>query len=183
MVNFHIRENIEKFKIKRNLKKCTTSDIDKFSLDGRIYQCRVADIYDADTITVLISMKGELVKYSVRIWGIDAPEMKPKNSESEEAKQAEKKAAKRSRNRLMQLLLNDESIKLDTDYKRSEIRDICQSTSKIHMLECMEFDKYGRLLGKIKVKNNNIKEYAHDILVRENFAYSYFGKTKEKIKY
>ena len=51
------------------------------------------------------------------------------------------------------------------------------------MLECMEFDKYGRLLGKIKVKNNNIKEYAHDILVREKFAYSFFCKTKEKIKY
>jgi endonuclease YncB( thermonuclease family) len=44
------------------------------------------------------------------------------------------------------------------------------------ILECGNFDKYGRILGKIKI-NKNDKLYINDDMI--NKGYGYFGGTKK----
>ena len=57
------------------------------------------DVYDGDTITVAAKLDNTLFKFSVRVLGVDTPEMKGKS-------EAEKKAAHRARDFVKSLVLN-----------------------------------------------------------------------------
>ena len=48
-----------------------------FSLEGRTLQVKVIDAYDADTVTVALTLGEELCAFKVRLTGIDTPEMRP----------------------------------------------------------------------------------------------------------
>ena len=50
----------------------------KFTFEGRLVQALVTDIYDGDTVTIVFFNGNEPVKYSFRMLGYDAPEVKPK---------------------------------------------------------------------------------------------------------
>ena len=67
--------------------------------DATIVECRVVDVYDGDTITVLFAFMGAgFFKEKVRLRGIDTPEMRPTGAgRSEEDKAAEKRAATAAR--------------------------------------------------------------------------------------
>lgn len=54
------------------------SDMKKFTFEGRLVQAKVTDVYDGDTVTIVFFNGQEPVKYSFRMLGYDAPEVKPK---------------------------------------------------------------------------------------------------------
>ena len=53
------------------------SNIELYKLKG-IYLSKVVDVYDGDTITVVLYNKGDFEKHKLRLNGIDTPELKPK---------------------------------------------------------------------------------------------------------
>lgn len=119
--------------------------VKKFTLEGLTKKAKVISVYDGDTITVVFKHKDEYNKWNCRIYGIDTPEIKTKNPE-------EKKAAIIARDFLKDLILE-----------------------KIVVLECLGFDKYGRLLINGFFDNKNIS----NIMIENNHGKAYFGGTKE----
>ena len=119
-------------------------NINKFTLDGLIKTAKVVKVYDGDTITVIFKHKDEYNKWNCRIYGIDTPEIKTKNPE-------EKKAAILARDFLKDLILE-----------------------KIVQIECLGFDKYGRLLTNVFYDDKNVMK----TMIENKFGKLYFGGTK-----
>jgi|ETNvirenome_6_85_1030632.scaffolds.fasta_scaffold15338_4 endonuclease YncB( thermonuclease family) len=145
----------------------------EFSLDGQEIWAKVVDIYDADTCKIVIFLNNKFIKFNCRLTGIDTPEMKP--SKSKPNRDLEKKAAKRARNRLVQLVTNCD-IDIDKHYRKSDIRKLLLTNNLVIRASCDEFDKYGRLL--VTLFNDN--QSANQSLIDEGFAYAYDGGTKTK---
>jgi micrococcal nuclease len=127
-------------------------DLEMFTLEGRTLLAKVVDVYDGDTCKVNIFLfENVLKKFTVRMMGYDTPEMRTKNL-------VEKKYGIRSKTILSNLVLN-----------------------KIVKLECLEFDKYGRILGNIisKDKNNN-DIHINNFMIENHLGYGYLGDTKKK---
>ena len=93
---------------------------------------RVIKVYDGDTITIASKLpykKSPLYRWSIRIRGIDCPEMKTKNEE-------EKEIAKLAQEKLQHMILN-----------------------KTVRLENVDNDKYGRVLADVKYGKRDIGKY------------------------
>lgn len=105
-------------------------NIQKFILP--ITKAYVISVYDCDTITVAFKFDNltdnNTYKVSVRLNGIDSPEIKSKNSD-------EKKCAIKARDYLTQLLLN----------KEIELKDV-------------SYDKYGRILAEVYLDEQHINQ-------------------------
>ena len=155
-----------------------TNDIKEFTLNGETHTCKIVDVYDADTCKVVFLINNKPVKFTCRLMGIDTPEMKP--PKNQENRDKEKEAAKKARNRLIQLSTSC-NCEIDNLYKTSEIKKILLTNTKLISIQCHDFDKYGRLLATLSDLNSE-KKY-NDILIDEKYAHSYFGKTKEKFNY
>lgn len=82
---------------------------------------RVVDVYDGDTITIVghVKYNPDLFRFSVRLNGIDCPEMKGKNDNE----------------------------KIVAKFAKQYIQDIIYD--KIVTLEDVALDKYGRVLAKV----------------------------------
>lgn len=168
---------------KEELLKCVDKNINCFSLSGKIFYCKVVNVYDADTCKVVFYLNDELVKYTLRLKGIDTPEMKPPSSDKNRKIQI--KEAKRSRNRLIQLS-TDCDLELESDLSKSKIQNLINNNKKIIQIRCEEFDKYGRLLASLFINESNESNYSNsfnEILIKEGYAYKYEGGTKKKFDY
>jgi len=121
----------------------------KFTLNGYKTYAKCVSVYDGDTIHVVFKMSetNNYHRWIIRMSGIDTPEIRTKNT-------AEKNKAIEVR-----------------DYLRNKILD------KIIILECLDFDKYGRLLGNIFIINENIT--LNQQLINNGMAKIYNGGTKE----
>lgn len=132
-----------------------------FSLRGT-HRARIVGVHDGDTVKCVIGFNGDFYTFSVRVYGIDTPEMTSKDP-------SVKAMAIRARNRLIELVTDEPcptalETKKDVDtYFKGRYTEV--------QLDCLEMDKYGRVLA-------NIGRCA-DILVNEGLAHRYFGKTKE----
>ena len=126
-----------------------SSKTNKFSLNGYRTYAKCVHVYDGDTVHVVFKMpnSNECHKWIIRLMGIDTPEMKSKNT-------AEKTKAIQCR-----------------DYLRSKILD------KIIILDCLDFDKYGRLLGNVFIEG--IEKSISQDLIDSGMAKAYDGGTKE----
>ena len=82
-------------------------------------------VYDGDTIQVVFPLQTELFRWTCRLSGVDTPEIRTRNN-------IEKQFGYDVRNNLREKILN-----------------------KMVIIECGEFDKYGRLLGKIFLQEEN----------------------------
>jgi endonuclease YncB( thermonuclease family) len=91
----------------------------KFSLKGR-YTGKVVDVYDGDTVQVVILVWGQARRFTLRINGIDAPEIRSNDN-------LEKEQAILVRDRTRAMILG-----------------------AIVTVIVIDFDKYGRLLGDIE---------------------------------
>ena len=94
---------------------------------------RVIKVYDADTITIASKLpydESPMYRLSVRLNGIDTPEMKGKGILDDE-----KEAAKNARDFVSNLVLN-----------------------KYVRLENIESEKYGRILADVYIGNVNLNE-------------------------
>jgi len=146
-----LTNSIEKFKNIENIK-----DIQYFSFKGKTFYAMHCNIYDGDTFSVLFDYNGELIKYKCRCMGYDSPEMKP--SLSNENRIHEKELAHKAKDRLEELLNKHHT--------------------KLIKIECLDFDKYGRLL--VNVWNMVDIKMINDIMIEEGHGKPYLGGTKEK---
>ena len=134
-----------------------------FSFNGLVTYGKAVDFYDGDTFNIIISYYDLLYHFKARMFGYDSPEIKP--SLSLENREEVKKNALLAKNRLMELLGSK-------DY------------FKVH---CHEFDKYGRLLVSVFIKDcdeedDSIYDFNKTVngqMVREGHGYSYYGGTKK----
>ena len=133
--------------------KCISKKLDKYdpnklsklkpNIKKKVY---VIKVYDGDTITIVYKNESDkkVYKGSLRLRGIDTPEIRTKNKN-------EKEIAQIAKNRLNTLVFN-----------------------KYIRLEKIDYDKYGRILADIYVKNKNIS----DLLINERLGVKYDGGTK-----
>ena len=124
------------------------------SFKDQIIKAKVVHVYDGDTIHVVFYALGDYYKWKCRIYGIDTPELRTKN-------QNEKKMGYTIRDMMIDHFLN-----------------------KIVSIQCYDFDKYGRLLIDIflpqEIDNPNNYKMLSQWMVKNKYAHSYLGGTKEK---
>lgn len=176
---------------KETLQSTLNHQVERFTLEGKVFTTKVTNVYDADTCQAVFYLNDQLVRYTLRLKGIDTSEMRP--SMKKPNRELEKKAAKRSRNRLIQLVTNSE-IKLDDLCGKKKCQKILDQNTLLVTLQCHEFDKYGRLLGSLYPPGSNKSETgsksqssqkggnsisANQLLIDEGFAYEYHGGTKK----
>jgi micrococcal nuclease len=113
-------------KLKKKLNSVDPQLIRKFSFEGLHCLVKVVKVYDGDTCTLIFDRKGEIIKVSCRLFGIDTPEIRTRNDE-------EKKRGYEAKKFLEYLVLDD-----------------------IIYCEFLENDKYGRPLVKLFTKDNRL---------------------------
>lgn len=69
-----------------------------FSLEGKNISGKCVDIYDGDTMTLSVSISGNIYKFKMRLSGIDTPEIRPRKNNPN--RDEEKGAAIYVRNRV-----------------------------------------------------------------------------------
>ena len=93
---------------------------------------RVVKVYDGDTITVAAKLEGTIYKFSVRLAGIDAPELRTSNP-----------VEKRMAQQVQQVLSN-------------------KLMGKMVYLKNRQKEKYGRLLCDVYLKSQHINQWLVD---------------------
>ena len=133
----------------------TDKDVPYFNFKNKSFIAKPCHVYDGDTFSVIFDYRGELIKYRCRCYGYDTPEMRPllKNPNRDH----EKKLAYAAKARIIELLE--------------------AHPSKLIKIECLDFDKYGRLL--IKAFNNVNEKSINEIMVEEGHGKWYDGGTKD----
>jgi len=128
------------------LSTATYTETPSFALEP--CAAKVIDVYDADTCTVAVEVfPGRLARFQVRIVGVDTPEMRPKRGSAH--RELEKRAAKRGRDTLVEHMLG---MPLPVGrITRKRIRTLLGASERVVRLEPRGFDKYGRVLGDIKL--------------------------------
>lgn len=130
------------------LNKMNNESLPLFSLNGHRTHAKVVDVYDGDTCTIIFKWEGKYRKFKCRCYGYDSPEMKPRlNIENREE------------------IINNAKLAKDR---------LIELTKGIIKIECLDFDKYGRLLVKL-YKNDSL---INSIMVEEGHGYIYHGGTK-----
>jgi endonuclease YncB( thermonuclease family) len=139
-----------------------------FSLNGKKCYTRVVNIIDGDTIVLVIELfENTYYKFNVRLDGIDTSELKSKDEKL-------KQKALEAKYKLVELICN---VDKNFDFTKENIKKLLDDNIYLIWTECLEFDKYGRLLAKIKNTEND-NEYINNILIDENLAYEYHGGKK-----
>ena len=99
---------------------CKDSEVNLFTLDTKEFFCKIVNIYDADTCKVVFELNNELVKYTVRLKGVDTPEIRPKLDAPN--RKYEILAAKQARNRLIQLGTSCD-IEIESDLSKKKYKN------------------------------------------------------------
>lgn len=141
----------------------------EWTLNGQKMWARIVDVYDGDTLTLILKLSTGFYKFSCRVYGIDTAEIKSKMIEN-------KNSSQKARNRMLQLC-GIPDIDINNLYKRKEIQMLLNEDIYMIWIECGDFDKYGRLLIT-PYKNSNDKIHLGKILIEENLAYEYLGGKK-----
>jgi endonuclease YncB( thermonuclease family) len=147
-------ESIKLRETMEELDKLDTDNISFFNLDNEMHLAKVIKCYDGDTIHCIFKHDSRYQKFSVRMNGYDTAEMRPSRKLPEDVRMEEKRKAKLAKKRLQELILN-----------------------KNIYLECLKFDKYGRLLANVRI-NKDDPESVNDLMIREGYGKEYFGGKK-----
>lgn len=137
-----------------------------FSPEGLVSVGRVVDCYDGDTLQVVMPFLDQLFRFTLRLHGIDAPEMKGST----------RSKAIVTRDRVLQLITG--AVVLPVLRDREAVRSLLKDTVALVQVECLGCDKYGRVLAHVRptVDGDTIS----DVLIREGFAVSYDGGSKQQ---
>jgi endonuclease YncB( thermonuclease family) len=147
---------------------CSNCDIPEFSLNGLSCWAKIVYVYDGDTVHIVIKFNDVLTRFNCRLFGIDTKEMKSTNI-------TDKEIAIQARNYLINKL-NCVDVDLN-NINKNNIKDLCANSKKLVWVNCLEFDKYGRLLIEIKDTPQSTKTYNQE-LIDLGLAYAYYGGTK-----
>ena len=138
-----------------------------YSLSGVQTWARVVDVYDGDTMTLVLPCLNGFYKFSVRMAGIDTCEIKSKVLDN-------KRKAIEARNCVIEWITNKPVASKCT---RKDIQKVFEADVYLIWVLCKEFDKYGRLLADISMEPNSETTLAHQLIQRK-LAYHYEGNTK-----
>lgn len=132
---------------------CTLENTPWLSLNGIICQCKVIDVYDADTVTIVLNWNSSMYKVKCRLFGIDSAEKRTKNKE-------------------------EKALSLEaTEWLKSVIYN------KVIWVKCGKWGKYGgRMLGVLYLSEEDLKndKSINYSIVEKGYAYKYDGKKKKK---
>jgi endonuclease YncB( thermonuclease family) len=145
------RNFLTKRKRKAFLQKVEYKDVPFFSLNGYKTSAKCVKVYDGDTATFVFYYHKKPYKFRVRLADIDTAELRSKNAD-------EVHVAKLAKNKLINLI-----------------------DDKLVYIECLGFDKYGRLLANLYSDKKMERSY-NSILLEEGFAYNYKGGKKIDFK-
>ena len=129
----------------------------EFSLAGKIFLCKVVDIYDGDSCKVVFKHARQYHKWNIRMYGYDSPEIRI--SRKAENREYLKKIGLDAKNYLIQLIGKEELL----------------------YIKCGKFDKYGRLLGDLyytKEDTNNWEKSINKKMIDDGQGYPYEGGKK-----
>jgi len=140
-------KRISKSKKKTYLEQATYHQVDFFNFNGYKTWAKCVKVYDGDTGTFVFYYNKKPYKFRTRLMGIDTAEMKSLN-------ERETEYAEKAKNRLIELI-----------------------SDKLVYLECLQYDKYGRILVYIYSKKRDKKSF-NQILLDEGLAYAYDGSKK-----
>lgn len=146
---------------------CSDCNIPEFSLNGLSCWGKIVYVYDGDTVHIVINFNNSLTKFNCRLYGIDTKEMKSSNLD-------DKELAIKARD----FLLSKITTNVSNNLKKNNIKDLCSESRKLVWINCLEFDKYGRLLVEIKDNPKSEKSYNQE-LIDLGLAVSYYGGHKE----
>lgn len=137
------------------LRNTNDEKIKTFSLKGQRYLAKVVDVYDGDTITVLLRYRLKTLKFKVRMYGYDSPEMKPRLD-----------------------IPNRIQIKESAIKAKKKLSEMINQ--RIVELDCGGFDKYGRLLATVHLRENCCKTSidVNQWMVVNGYGYRYNGGRK-----
>ena len=136
----------------------------ELSINGLKTYGRLIDVYDGDTVKVILPTFGSYYKFTIRLNDIDTCEIKSKD------KVLQNNGIK-ARDRLFELVTN---IKVIT---KNDIKKTLESDVYLVWVDCCNKDKYGRVLANIYKDKDTTKSFS-EILLEEKLAYKYEGKTK-----
>lgn len=147
-------------------------DTPLFSLCGLKCWARVVGVYDGDSPTLVVPFGGDgkYYRFASRMYGIDTSEMKSKDEQNKER-------ALRARGRLIELVTCGQ-VSLPLTAKKKDVVDALSRDVYLVWIECMEMDKYGRVLHNMYRSPEAGEKSFADILIEEGLAYAYFGGTK-----
>jgi endonuclease YncB( thermonuclease family) len=135
----------------QDLENNTFDDLDFFTFKNIITKCKVVDIYDGDTITIVFYHNDYPIKCRLRLYGYDSPEIKPYKSLENREKNIE--AGKKVKEILKEKILN-----------------------KIVWVKFFEEEKYGRAMGNIYLIDNKDKMSGKEICINEWIVKNNYGK-------
>lgn len=124
----HYQELLKEFK-NIDYKKIKNNIFQELELDAYCF-----NVHDTDTISVLFKYNQEVIKYNIRLMGLDAPELKSKDLN-------ERELCIKGTEYLKQLILN-----------------------KLIKVKTYKTDKYGRMLGSISTLDNNPININEDLI-------------------
>jgi endonuclease YncB( thermonuclease family) len=168
----------------KKLELLQLEDIPEYSLANNNYIGKIVDIYDGDTCKIILLKDNGFIRFNCRLINVDTPEMKLSKNGDIENHLAMKNKAFAARNRLIQLATNIHIV-LENQDSRIKITKLLRDNTKLVMVKCHEFDKYGRLLVElfdIPLFDKGGVSY-NQVLITEKFANSYDGGTKSCFKF
>ena len=153
------------------------SSISEFTLNDTYIQGKVVDVYDGDTLRIVLNINDKLIKYNCRMLLIDSPEICPKNIEDLHERELEIFSAVKSRNYLIKHVINEPII--NTKLSKNDIKELCAKSTKLIWVKCFKFEKYGRLLVELYNSENDIISI-NQLMIDNKYALKYDGKKKKK---
>jgi len=145
------------FTSKKNKLIQSNKDTPEFSLKNKIFRCKVVDIYDGDSCKVVFNYKNEYLKWNIRMYGYDSPEI-----------------------RVSRTATNREYLKQIGKEAKQHLNGLC-NTQELLYIKCGGFDKYGRLLGNLYYSKENAKNNVNSInnqMILDGHGLPYDGGTK-----
>ncbi len=126
-----------------------------FFMFNDVHLVKVIKCYDGDTMHCIFKFNGKYQKFKIRLSGYDSCEMKQSLKLEPHIRNELKLKANLAKEKLEELILN-----------------------KNVYLFCQGQDKYGRILGIVKLTLDSEKSI-NDIMIDGGFGYKYEGKTKK----
>ena len=157
----------------KNLEEAN-KDIPEFSLCGLTLKGKIVEVYDGDTCKIVLPLQNCLYKFTCRLSGIDAPEMKPRKDKPN--RDAEIILARKARQEFLKLIVPNNVAFDNTEIKKEDICTELEKNRKLVTVKCLEFDKYGRLL--VELFNQESTESFNSVLIAKNLSVTYDGGKK-----
>jgi endonuclease YncB( thermonuclease family) len=148
-----------------------TDDVPEFSLAGKTLAAKVVDCYYGDTFDIVVRIFDQLLKFKCRMDGYDAPEMKPPKTKAPALREAEKAAALKSKQALLSQVCNSVPATAP-QLTNQQLADCLKRNTRLITVQCLEFDKYGRLLVRVPLEEGvTVNEW----MIAKGYGYAYTG--------